>query len=262
LDQKYALLSEAIKDKYRKEYKNEFIDELNTIYVSLTRAKSELYVFLSSGISRVNNVARFLIPQDYFKSEKRTGKNSARASEDITLQIDQARYWKWNKFLDQEFCDKDVFNKRQAILDGEILHSILSGIGNISGADKSTIVNGALAKTKGLFPQVDNFSQYEKLIYRVLDCDKFHEFFYLKKASIFQEKEIADRAGNAYRIDRLIVNSDKALVVDYKLKLDEGRDYRRQVLNYMDIIRPLFPGLEIKGFLLSLNEFKVEEVNG
>lgn len=60
LDRKYAQLSNRIAYLFKEEYKKSFIDELNTLYVALTRAENELYIFIP--FSETNNIAKHLIP--------------------------------------------------------------------------------------------------------------------------------------------------------------------------------------------------------
>lgn len=59
LDRKYAQLSNRIAYLFKEEYKRSLIDELNTLYVSLTRAENELYIFIP--FSGINDIARYLI---------------------------------------------------------------------------------------------------------------------------------------------------------------------------------------------------------
>lgn len=60
LDRKYAQLSNRVAYLLKEEYKRSFIDELNTLYVAMTRAENELYIFIP--FSETGNIAKHLIP--------------------------------------------------------------------------------------------------------------------------------------------------------------------------------------------------------
>jgi ATP-dependent exoDNAse (exonuclease V) beta subunit len=262
LDKKYAQLSEDIKEKYRQEYKLEFMDELNAIYVALTRAKRELSVFLPHGVRGINNVARFLFPE----AQVEIGKPSAmKVSEDktsVTQQIESVKYWRWNEFLKDEFSDKRLLEKRAALLDGKVLHQILSCVANLDKQDKEEAIKLGLVSAKELFPQVEDFTDYEAKVRKVLDSSAFKQYFYLGDAEVFKEKEVVNSHGDTKRLDRLIITEKSAIIVDYKSRVEEELDYAKQINEYKEIISQLYPKHQVKGFLLYLEELKVEEING
>lgn len=254
LDSKYALLSELIADKYRQEYKKEFIDELNAIYVALTRAKSELYIFFSDGISRMNNVARFLIPPDSFSSGNIVVGKKADNEKTKTLQICPAKHWKWNEYLRDEFNDKSLLQRRQLIREGELLHQILAGVGNLQGLDKEALQES--------FSLVKDFSKYQEVVERLLEREELRDFFYVEDGVVLQEKEVVDDSGRTYRIDRLIIKDKEVWVIDYKSSAQGAVEQQEQVRNYMKIIQKLYPQARVRGFLLYLDLLKAEEVHG
>ena len=89
----------------------------------------------------------------------------------------------------------------------------------------------------------------------------FKQFFYLGNAEVFQEKEVVNSLGETKRLDRLIIRDKEVWIVDYKTREEEELDYAKQVNEYKSIIRELYPSHEVKGYLLYLEELKVEEVN-
>jgi ATP-dependent exoDNAse (exonuclease V) beta subunit len=262
LDKKYARLSPEILRRYRQEYKKEFSDELNAIYVALTRAKSELYIFVPHGMRAVNNVARFIFPQAYFVSGQTQARQKAVQAESASLLIEPPQYCKWNEFLQEEFSDQRLLEKRAALLTGKVLHEILAAIGNLAVADKEQSLQQGLSRARDLFPEISDFSAHEAMVRRVLAAEELKQFFYLAGAEVFQEKEVVDRLGITKRIDRLIIREKEAWVVDYKTRQEPQLDYRQQVEEYKAIIKELCPKHVVKGFLIYLDELKVEEVNG
>ena len=69
----------------------------------------------------------------------------------------------------------------------------------------------------------------------------------------WNEAEIADAAGQVRRIDRLVDTDDAVWVLDYKSSgADSARldDYRRQVADYCDAVRAIFPARPVRGALI------------
>ena len=91
---------------------------------------------------------------------------------------------------------------------------------------------------------------------------EFAQFFYIAKGKVFQEKEVVDYKGSTWRLDRLIIDENEAWVIDYKSGVEATLDYQAQVKNYITIVQSLYPNLKVRGFLLYLDELKVEEVYG
>jgi hypothetical protein len=230
--------------------------------VALTRAKRELSVFLPHGVRGINNVARFLFPE----AQVEIGKPSAmKVSEDktsVTQQIESVKYWRWNEFLKDEFSDKRLLEKRAALLDGKVLHQILSCVANLDKQDKEEAIKLGLVSAKELFPQVEDFTDYEAKVRKVLDSSAFKQYFYLGDAEVFKEKEVVNSHGDTKRLDRLIITEKSAIIVDYKSRVEEELDYAKQINEYKEIISQLYPKHQVKGFLLYLEELKVEEING
>lgn len=262
LDKKYAKLSPEIRQAYQEEYKKEFIDELNAIYVALTRPKSELYVYIPHGMRAVNNVARFLIPQGYVSPDRPEVRKKDTKEDLSTLLIPAPRYWKWNDFLKEEFGDERLLKKREAVLTGKIMHEILAAIGNLSEVDKEEALQQGLSRARDLFPVISDFSRYEAAVRKALDAESLRQFFSPLAAEVYREKEVVDSLGRTKRIDRLIVWEKEAWVVDYKTREELTLDYREQVETYKAIIKELYPKHIVKGFLIYLEDLKAEEVNG
>ena len=262
LDQKYALLSDRILKAWRHEYKKAFIDELNTIYVALTRAKFELYIFIPHGVRMINNIASLLIPQDYFQVGSPQPQVEEPEEEAPSLLIPAPQYQDWITFLKEEFADESAVRNRKSILRGEILHEILAAVGNLTKADKEEAIKEGFSLAANAFPAAFDFSEFDPIIRRVLEAENLRQFFFVPDGEVFQEKEIVDSFGITKRIDRLIIKEKEAWIVDYKSKEELGLNYREQIQTYKAVIKALYPERTVKGFLIYLEELKAEEVDG
>jgi ATP-dependent exoDNAse (exonuclease V) beta subunit len=263
LDKKYAQLSDRILKAWREEYKKEFIDELNTIYVALTRARYELYIFIPHGIRVINNIAWLLIPHGFLQSGRPTVRQEGKIEEGATsLLIPSPKYRKWMDLLKEEFFDESAVRNRKNILRGKILHEILAAVGNLAEQNYEQAIKKGFSQAANAFPAVSDFSEFEPIIRRVLETQTLSRFFCVPDAQVVQEKEVVDSFGITKRIDRLIIKEKEVWIVDYKSKEDPSIDYREQLLAYKAVIQELYPAGAVKCFLIYLEELKVEEVYG
>ena len=261
LDNKYARLSPRIRDAYTKEYKNTFIDELNTVYVSLTRAKNELYIFIPVGFEKASNIASLLIPQDWFERGSPHAYKSESYNSAASMLIEPPEYKDWNNMLKNEFGDFNTLKNRQKVLRGKILHEILASIGNLAQEDKEKQLKIGLAKAGLLSSFGENLSSLEVMIRKLLEQEAARKFFYVPDGAVFQEKDLLDRYGATKRIDRLIVKEKEIWIVDYKTKGDDAVDYKEQLDGYKGVIKEIYPDKTVKCFIIFLEESKIEEIN-
>ena len=262
LKKKYALFSENLGEEYKKEYIKSLIDELNTLYVALTRAMQELYIFIPSKISGKDNLAGNFIP---YKTLERGSKQRYKKKETDKKAIDSillpvSKYSDWLGLLKDEFVNPLQLLRRDNLLKGNIIHFLLSCIGNLATDNKDKSLRIAGEKAEALFLQEKNFGEYISIVRNLLENEEFRQFFYVKDGTVYQEKEIIDSYGNRKVIDRLIVTAKEVWVVDYKSSRDGVPAQREQMLEYMEIVQSLYLKLKIKGFLIYSDSLTMEEV--
>lgn len=257
--------SPSLEKIYQQEYKRAFIDELNNIYVALTRAKDEMYLFLPDKVAKSVNFVRALIPEEMVErgqpvSLRPPTAGLALAPEDGVVNIPASGYQDWIEILRDEFMLKEEILRRKNLRQGEIVHFILSRLGKITKENLERSVHAALEKTRLAFGDENVTAEYEKLVRCLLKDSKVNPFFVGADAEIFTEKEIVDSFGKTRRVDRLLIFEKEVFVVDYKSSADDQESYRKQVAEYMKLLRPLYPRHRVRGFLIYLDEIKVEEV--
>ena len=64
IKESYRQFCPQLQARYEQEYRKAFLGELNSVYVALTRAIEELYIFVPSRVGNTVNPAKFLIPDD------------------------------------------------------------------------------------------------------------------------------------------------------------------------------------------------------
>ncbi|MBP7162453.1 MAG: PD-(D/E)XK nuclease family protein, partial [Candidatus Omnitrophica bacterium] len=166
----------------------------------------------------------------------------------------------WLTYLKDEFLDGDKVLRRRAVLRGDIVHAVLSFVGNLDGQDAEKAVALAIRQARVLYPQIGDGLDYQALVCRFILAEQIRPFFYIKEGEVFQEWETVDRQGQTRRIDRLIRGPREIWVADFKSSRDAGEDYPQQVRAYMRLVTELFPEKTVRGFLLYLDAATAEEV--
>ncbi len=260
LKTKYLKFSDDLYRIYSQEYKKAFSSELNSMYVALTRPCNELYGFIPKRAGNSFNCAQFLIPEDHYIQGKQKRYESAGPEDAAILKIPPSDYPDWIGYLKDEFLDAGQLRNRQHRLKGKIMHDILSLIGNLSDGGREKIVARALAQAKLHFTQAGDWKGYETQLDELLAHQDIKKFFYCDAAEVYTEKEIINAFGHTKRADRLIVFESEAWIVDFKSAKDPKGQYEAQVEEYKDILQGIYSHREIKGFLIYLDCFQVEEV--
>ena len=267
LNKDYARFSPEIRECYRQEYSRSLIEELDSVYVALTRAAQELYVFIPDRVSNRKNPARYLVPGTEIMERGKKClfvKPGSAADFKIFPAISPADYPDWINLLKDEFVDAHQLRNRLEIERGEVLHRVFSGIGNLTGADVDLVVRTAVNDAQSEYrPGTKELAESEKKVRRLLDDPRFKSFFFLAEGeSVFLEKDVVDSRGNTRRIDRLIVRPGRIDVLDYKSSGEGLSEHRNQLVEYIGIVKEIYPGSKVVGILVYLDSLKAVEING
>lgn len=264
MKKRYAEFSPYLSDIYKEEYKKSFIDELNNVYVALTRAATELYVFLPERSQTGFNVARALFADERIESGKALETIQPAKKTKAAMDIPLSEYKDWIGLLKSEFSDEGLLQARGKIFKGKVLHYMLSFVGNLSAKDKETVLKQAQDSAKLEFPFVADFKEYRAIIDKLLNDKKFRKYFYTGDADVYLEKEVVNSYGDTKRIDRLVVTKSEAVIIDYKSTREKElqEQYHKQVCEYMSIVKQIYPGHKVRGILIYLDELTAEEING
>jgi ATP-dependent exoDNAse (exonuclease V) beta subunit len=89
------------------------------------------------------------------------------------------------------------------------------------------------------------------------------EFFQKKPGrTIMREQECSDTKGTVFRLDRVILDTDKITVIDYKTghDRDAGDAYMVQIKKYMKILREVYPGKPVEGIIAYIDTKELRRV--
>jgi len=262
MNRKFGEYSNRLWEIYREEYKRALIDELNSIYVAMTRPRNELYIFIPNKSSKGYNTLTSLIPNDYYEvGVKDADKKEIKRKEEVSLfKIPPSTHCDWLHVIKEEFIETSEITNRHNIQKGDILHFIFSFIDNLADENMDTLVKEAILKARFKYPFIDDLKEYEKMVKKALKSPKLKSFFFVKDGDIYREKDIVGSDGKTRRIDRLIIKKDECVIVDYKSSTGETEKYRRQIDDYKTIVKGIYPKRKVKGYLLYLDELRLEEV--
>ena len=273
ITQDHTLYSENISRIYNNDYLDNLIDELNSVYVALTRAKSELYVFipytqLKSG--EYSNYALYLIPKSETESYIERGhqvsyKPSDKPEHSEIKQMALSEYQDWLKSLREETDNAGLFRKRDKIIEGNVMHFLLANIHNCTGKDISALIKESIKDAKNNFPFITDFTTYQNKLDQILKSTDLKQFFYVPDGAVYCEKEFVNKYGDSRRIDRLIITNAEAVIVDYKstgdsTAEDQRAKYQKQVKEYAEIVSAVYLERKVKTYILFLDSLKAEEI--
>ncbi|MCX5697703.1 MAG: UvrD-helicase domain-containing protein [Candidatus Omnitrophica bacterium] len=256
----YADFSPRMRRIRSREYLKALTDELNAVYVALTRAAHELYLFVPEKGERGANIACGLFTQEHMESGERTTRGKDISAGPLPIDIPVSEYKDWIHLLRDEFVEKGVLRWRDKVQRGEILHYILSCIGNLYKQDKKAALEQALELCRARFPLIEDFAEFKNTLQALLSREELRDFFEVAAGNVFTEKEIVNRFGDTKRIDRLVITPVEAIILDYKSEKEEAGDNQEQVREYIAIIREIYPKLKVRGLLLYLDDLSTEEI--
>ncbi|MFC1668018.1 UvrD-helicase domain-containing protein [Chlamydiota bacterium] len=258
----YVRLNAVLTNLYKEEYKKALTDELNTLYVALTRAQSSLYVFIPEKSGRAKNIFSTFIPDELKEIGNRTKTVLLRRRSDSTIRtIPVNEYQEWySKMQDEVISSKEIINRKR-IKEGEIIHSILSHIGNLYTADIDSVIESAIERTQNLFDEAFDSTEYKKKIKKIIDEKSLSKFFFIANGTVSSEKEVVIIGGKLRKIDRLIIADAAISIVEFKSYKQDSDEYRMQVVEYVAIMKSIYPKKDVSGYIVFLDNGEVEEVS-
>ena len=254
LKAKAELDNTIFRDQYREEVLYQYIDSINTAYVALTRARSQLVVYCPApenpGDYKVSSFATYLYA--LFGADLDAGGchvegsvgNFSRKKEPVrSIVQDDYRSTGIGDRLSLSLRGADYFEEGvNARLRGIELHDILSKVDS-----RDDLVKACAGDAESLEYLSGKFGSAPAA---------WFDGTYVS----LNEDSIVDSSGAVYRPDRILVDRDgrTAIVVDYKFGA-ERESYHRQVANYCSLLSAM--GYEgVRGYLWYVDSGKVCEV--
>lgn len=264
---------------YYSELFRSYVDNLNLMYVALTRSVESLIVFpvyndSENSQGKINTVGDLMYESivrggDQFLSsgfnpltniyESRSEGNIIAATQksDIiekfftrgngTLAIEKISF----RTRGLDYFENLQTSTPKGTVRGSVLHQILSTIethNDLNSAMRQAVIEGLITGREG-----------EELRDHILYCFQQGEVFawFNGSGSVLTEKDIILPGGEIKRPDRVVLFPDRIHVIDYKFGGEENRDvHRRQVTDYVGHIQKM-EHKPVEGFLWYIDQNEV-----
>ena len=269
----------AVADTYFSSYYEEertktFLDNLNLLYVALTRAEKGLFITAPALTVKgaKDSVAGILYRalsenetlQQYFDATTclwTMGKfpDQSERKEKFTAPIVLSAYAanRWQKKIVIKRSAEGIFdsNPDQAmkINYGLLMHTVLSRI----NFENEILVALEQMEVEGMLSATDK-EKISTSLQKLFTIPQIKEWFNENGWQVKTEVPILLPNGDEARIDRLLTKDKHAIVIDFKTGTASKKD-EQQVRDYMDILRSM-NYLKVEGYLLYLKDNTVVEV--
>lgn len=274
-------LSETIfKEDYYDEHLKAYVDNLNLLYVALTRAKTELYIrpytpkVNKDGSVALSDIGAFIYY--VFLTLKNNPETSLIPDENLNLFLGQKhlnvdKMPDTNKSLElkqypvyelenrvsvkyrfQDYTDLENAGL-SAINEGKLLHEIFKSIEYAGDVEKAVLQ----AYLSGLIDEKEREGYCRKIVDYISDpevADWFNPDY-----KVINEREILFPSGAKARPDRILMQNDRVIVIDYKFGQGEEKKYLNQVQFYCNTLKKMGYA-EVEGHIWYVRLGKIKSV--
>ncbi|VAY87987.1 UvrD/REP helicase [hydrothermal vent metagenome] len=251
---KHIYLKNKNRESFDKDYKNAIDkekklyidDELNTLYVALTRAKNNMFIFKKNKNSVFDLLGDNCSIQDI--GELNTKNNTTNHDKRIVkLDYEPLYLGQQNKKVKNNLVDN--YNTRQRYF-GIATHYCLEMISdfNIASLDKSI----KITKNKFSFILKDEcFDDIYNRIQRLIENKIFQNI--ISGAELFKEQALMFEK-KVKILDLLVKKNDHYLICDYKTTVSINDEHKEQVSFYKKAVLNITQSNHIESFIIYLNK--------
>ncbi len=248
-------LKESNREKFDSLYKRvvqeniklDFKEEINSLYVALTRAEDGLIVvkkddsnsaFAPLGLSEILDGNIKKSKESFVESKRKRGNISFYGKQEVDIKsglIDKAN--------------------REGLIFGEALHTLLEFLNNFEKKE----LDSAFWSLKNRYGALLLKDELDDIYNRVLNLLNNHRFIELKRdGKLFREVPLTFN-NQLYRIDLLIEKENTIFIVDYKSSKKFEKEHKEQLSNYIKGVSS-FVSKEVRGVLIYLLKDQIEFV--
>ena len=256
----------------------EWVDKLNALYVALTRAKHELHVI---GLKKKSDKFPFDLLGRVFDRDGQTPVHVPGAARYEFIRgtaampegskggieaLGQPVEHRGGPF-EPPMNTRETLNLAR-IKRGEWIHRLLAEIEFVRGR-WATDVAAVLERLRPSGAEMPIAREAAELLVRAFENSPGAVWFEPRAGRrVFREFDVCDGSGNVNRMDRVVVDPDGVLVVDYKTgsepdperrsKFEE--EDRAQVARYVALMKEIYPDRPARGVLAYLDQRRFEVV--
>ncbi|WGD35913.1 UvrD-helicase domain-containing protein [Olleya sp. YS] len=244
----YGDIGEAIYLKHRSEQE---LDNINLLYVALTRPVEQLYIISKLENSKKDVVSlntysglliNYLIQKGLW-NESQLDYTFGSEKKEIQVEDLVETTLETKQFISVAKQDHDIkiitksgylwdTNQQYAIEKGNLIHDIMAEVKTIE--DVKFVINDYI--NTGIINQ-EQASLLSDTITNIINHPEIKQY-YTNAYIIYNERDIISKSGEIVRPDRLAINNNDAVIIDYKTGLSNPK-YQQQLENYSDILKEM-----------------------
>lgn len=242
------------------------LDNINLLYVALTRPVEQLYIIgkkdiNSKGIENLKTFSGLFI--NYLKASNYWNDAQTHYTFGNPIKQSKTKTETTHTIVQEDFITTSASShniniitnsgylwdttQKEAIEKGNLVHNIMSNIKTIRDID--FVLQDYV--TSGI---IDNAQQEElqQTITNIVAHPQLKDYF-SQDLTIYNEKDIITKDGKIFRPDRIVINkNNEAIIIDYKTGLHNPK-YQQQLQDYHDVLNEM--GYKtIKKVLIYIND--------
>jgi ATP-dependent exoDNAse (exonuclease V) beta subunit len=218
------------------------LDNINKLYVAMTRAKDRLYVYSKSVKKDKINLHQLNGLLSYFSNnypiyigDKDESKKKYEVEEVNYFNLINSEKNDWRGIISLKNSALDIWDieNNDSQKDwGILLHLVLSKIQYLK--DKEVVLNSILSKG------MCSINQFQKLTNEINDIlsDQQVQKFFSTEWHVVNEKEILMPNGKTLIPDRLLFKGEQVVIIDYKTG-ECKNNHKEQILNYSSALQQM-----------------------
>ncbi len=260
-------LKKKIKEEIEKRTTENTFEEVNNLYVAMTRAKKELHVFVPEKISTNYCITwklilnRFIAEGDYYCGTPEKGEAYKKPIAFLKMSTEEKECI--GEIENRLILKKNDINsiidrkRKEAVVLGNIVHRVLFYIRDINDMERlENILDRSLNEI--VLPEERGFfkEKTDNIIRKLMDLENVKEWF-TPGLLVWREKEIVDRKGNLHRFDRVVFKKGCIHLIDFKTGDESVSNYKKQIRKYRDILLDYFHGKVVESFIIQANTGEV-----
>lgn len=257
---------------YHRERVNSHIDNINLLYVALTRAKEQLHIMYPAacGSTVVGALINSFVEIDGDSAQIEVKSDeSNRPIEGRISTVDNCQLIEFGEFTSPEPTHKNSSEQTERVIlddyptrdtasqlrlrlpmqryfeqDGEVRLSPRNfGVAMHKVFEQAT-------STEDIYAAIDNMqrnsmlsdeecARLRQMIGEAMSNQMIAEWFEGKWQEVRNESSIIVPNGEMYRPDRVMISGERTVVVDYKFGMEQKAAYTRQIANYCELLRQM-----------------------
>ncbi len=284
LSGKYYQVSEELSRLKRREKTLSWVDELNVVYVALTRAIEELHLLVPEKVgNRRNHLLKILDDLEWHGSKALFGSHRELARKAEARKGEEAgekgipsskpailpggwKRWRWPMHLvrsEREITQMLSVERRGAIRAGERVHRLLAMLCVPLDCQRDVgEVRRFLEEFVSGFREAFQDVDLTRLSF-LLSHPVMRPFFWpTAQEDVWLEKELVDRDGSLYRLDRAVVTESSITVAEFKTGTRKRAGDVEQLGIYRRVLSGIYPQKDVHGLLVYIDRGEIIQPGG